>query len=386
MQLAFELPVYHERVRRAREAMREQGLDALVVTLPDAIHWLTGFDTIGYLWPQTLLIDGSDGSDGEPILHTRTTEEPGVRETSWLSAPVLYDIAAQNPVEVLSSSIVDHDLARARIGIDLRSFTFLPAHFEALRHGLPEVSWVDTTDLVAELRLIKSAAELAYQRSAAQMADYAMRAALDSLRPGISETEVAGIASQALGEAGSEFPAIPPMVVSGNRSALVHVMPTRRSLAYGDVVCVEIGAAVARYHAIVMRTAVIGQPSRRVLEVSECLAEALGAATAAAKPGAAAQEPDDAANAVLGRLDLVRRRCHRIGYSLGVAYPPGWLEPMMLVAGDPHVLAPGMSFSLEPNLSLQDEGFGMKLGETLECVADGARSMSGLGHDLFVVP
>lgn len=383
MQLAFDLPTYHERVRRTRAALGDQGLDAIVVTMPDAIHWLTGFDTIGYLWPQTLLIDGSDG---EPTLHTRTTEEPGVRETSWLSDPVLYDIAQQDPMDVLATSIIARDLARGRIGVDLHAFTFLPVHYAALRERLPDVEWVDTTDLVAELRLVKSPAELAYQRQAARMADHAMRVALESLRPGISETEVAGIASRALGEAGSEFPAIPPMVVSGNRSALVHVMPTRRSLADGDVVCIELGAAVHRYHAIVMRTAVIGRPSARVTEVADCLKEALAAALAAAKPGAAAHEPDDAANAVLQRLDLVRRRCHRIGYSIGVAYPPGWLEPMMLVAGDQHVLGPGMSFSLEPNLTLADEGFGMKLGETVECLEGGAESMSELDHDLFVVP
>jgi Xaa-Pro aminopeptidase len=215
MQLAFDLPTYHERVQRTRAQMRARELDALVVTLPDSIHWLTGFDTIGYLWPQMLLIDGSGG---EPLLHTRTTEEPGVRETSWLRAPVVYDIAREDPVEVVAQSITQRGVAEGAIGIDLRSFTFLPAHWDALRRCLPRARWTDTTDLIAELRLVKSPAELAYQRQAAQMADHAMRVALDSLRPGISETEVAGIASRALGEAGSEFPAIPPMVVSGARS------------------------------------------------------------------------------------------------------------------------------------------------------------------------
>jgi Xaa-Pro dipeptidase len=382
MQLAFDLTTYLERVQRARAQMRARELDALVVTLPDSIHWLSGFDTIGYLWPQMLLIDSSDA---EPVLHTRTTEGPGARETSWLRAPVLYDIAREDPVEVLARSITRGGLAGGSIGIDLRSFTFLPAHWEALKQRLPEVTWSDTTDLIAELRLVKSPAELAYQRQAAQMADQAMRVALESLRPGISETEVAGHASRALGEAGSEFPAIPPMVVSGARSALVHGMATRRTIARGDVVCIEIGAAVHRYHAIVMRSAVVGPAPPRVTEVAACLSEALHAAIAAAKPGAAAHEPDDAANAVLGRLDLVRRRCHRIGYSLGLAYPPGWLEPMTLVAGDPHTLQPNISFSLEPNLSLQDEGFGLKLGETIVCTPEGAERMSQLDFDLFIV-
>jgi Xaa-Pro aminopeptidase len=217
------------------------------------------------------------------------------------------------------------------------------------------------------------------------MADFAMTRALESLRPGISETEVAGIAAAALGEAGSEYAAIPPMVVSGSHSALVHGMARRRSIGLGDVVCIELGASVHRYHAIVMRTAVIGRPSGRVVEVAECLKEAFEAAVAACEPGVPVHVPDDRCNEVLDRLDLRRRRCHRLGYSLGVAYPPGWLEPMTLVEGDEHKFAPGMSFSIEPNLTLPDEGFGMKLGDTVECTESGPVSLSRLDHDLVVV-
>lgn len=380
MELAFDVATYHERIERTRAAARERELDAAIVLLPDSIHWLTGFDTIGYLWPQALLID-----DGEPLLHTRTTEEPGFRETSWLADGVFYDIAHERPMDVLARSIHERGLAGARVGIDLQAFTLVPAQWEELKRLLPDAQLIDASDLVPELRLIKSPAELAFQRQAAQIADHALAAAVAALRPGVSETEVAGIASAALGAAGSEYPAIPPMVVSGHRSALVHGMASRRSLARGDVVCVELGAAVHRYHAIVMRTAVLGEPSGRVTEVAACLREAHEAAIAAAIPGAPVHAPDDACNAVLQRLDLVRRRCHRIGYSLGIAYPPGWLEPMTLVRGDGHELAPGMSFSIEPNLTLQDEGFGLKLGETVACTADGPRSLTSLSHDLIVV-
>jgi Xaa-Pro aminopeptidase len=380
VQLPFDLGTYDDRVRRTRAALREQGLDAIVVTLPDAIFWLTGFDTIGYLWSQSLVVDSSED---EPILHTRTTEMPGALASTWIRSPVYYDIAKVDPVDVLVDTLRSRDLASARIGIDLRSFTFLPAQWEKVKRLLPEATFEDTTDLVAELRVVKTPQEIAYQRQAAQMADHALLVAANAVRPGVSETEIAGIAAQALGEVGSEYAAIPPMVVSGPRSALVHAMASRRTIATGDVVCIELGAAVHRYHAIVMRTVTVGAPTARVKEVAACLREAHEAAIAAAGPGAQPQAPDDAANAVLGRLDLVRRRCHRIGYSIGVAYPPGWLEPMMLVEGDPHVLEPGMSFSIEPNLSLHDEGFGMKLGETVLCTPDGAERLSTVELDLI---
>ncbi|MQA05900.1 MAG: M24 family metallopeptidase [Streptosporangiales bacterium] len=130
-----------------------------------------------------------------------------------------------------------------------------------------------------------------------------------------------------------------------------------------------------------MRTAVVGRPSGRVREVAACLEHATDAAIAAATAGAPAPAPDDA---VLAELDLVRRRCHRIGSSLGVAYSPGWLEPMTLVAGDEHTLAPGMSFTVEPNLALPDEGFGMKMGETVLCGSDGPESLTRFDHTLHI--
>ncbi|MFJ6569451.1 M24 family metallopeptidase [Streptomyces sp. NPDC091292] len=381
MELPFTLPTYDDRLRRVRARMTAQGLDGLVVTMPDVVNWLTGVSSVGYLWPQALVIDSGDG---EPEYVTRTTEEPGVHMLSWLRSPRVYDIATQDPIEVIADSVRKHGLDQATVGIELEAFTLLPGNWDRLRTLLPGVRWVDASHLVPEERLIKSAAEIAYQRQAAEMADYAMEQVFAAVRPGVSETELAGIASKALGEAGSEFAAIPPMVVSGERSALVHAMASRRTLSRGDVVCIEFAGVVHRYHAVLMRTAVVGQPSPRVREVADCVERATEAAIAASGPGAPAPAPDGACNAVLGELDLVRRRCHRIGYSLGVAYPPGWLEPMTLVEGDEHVLAPGMSFTIEPNLHLPDEGFGIKMGDTVLCTPEGARSLSRLPHTLHI--
>ena len=380
MELAFGIPTYHDRVARVRTRMSAQGLDGLLLSMPDVVHWLTGVSSVGYLWPQALVISGDDLE-----YVTRTTEEPGVHMCSWLERPRVYDIAVEDPIEVIAETVRKHGLDRATVGIELAAFTLLPGNWDRLRSLLPDVTWVDATLLVPEERLVKSAAEIAYQRQAAEMADYAMNRVLGAIRPGISETELAGIASQALGEAGSEYAAIPPMVVSGERSALVHALATRRTVSRGDVVCIELAGVVHRYHAVLMRTAVVGRPSGRVREVAACLERATEAAVAASAAGAPAPAPDDACNAVLAEFDLVRRRCHRVGYSLGVAYPPGWLEPMTLVAGDEHTLAPGMSFTIEPNLHLPDEGFGMKMGETVLCTPAGPESLTRYDHTLHVI-
>lgn len=381
MELPFSLNTYADRLLRVQRRVQEQNLAGLVLTLPDTINWLTGYDTIGYLWSQALIITPGNP---EPKLVTRTTEGPGVDATSWLRNPRLYDIAREDPIGVIVDEITAAGLSQERVGIDLQAFTIVPNAWEELVKRLPDVTWVDGSLIVPNERLIKSEEELAYQKQAASMADIAIRAAFAALRPGVSETYIAGVASAALGEAGSEYAAIPPMVVSGPRSALVHGMASRRSISIGDVVCIELAGCVNRYHGIAMRSAVVGQPTTRQQDVWDCLAESQQAAISAASAGQPSKAPDEANLVVLNRLGLAGNRCHRIGYSTGVAYPPGWLEPMILVDGDPHILQEGMSFTIEPNITLPTEGFGFKLGETVACTAAGGVSMSTLGFDLHV--
>jgi Xaa-Pro dipeptidase len=381
LQLPFPLTAYRARLADVRRRMSQQDLELMLVTMPDAIHWLTGVDSVGYLWPQALLVHAADR---EPVYVTRTTEEPGVDACSWLEERRFYDISVQDPVDAIIDELREQGLTDRRVGLEEDAFTMVPSTSRRIREAFPDTDFVDCSYVVPEARLIKTEAELAYQRRAAEIADHAMEQVFAAIRPGVSELHLAGVAAAALGDAGSEHAAIPPMVVSGERSALVHCMASRRTLGRGDVVCIEFAGVVHRYHAVLMRTAVVGTPPRRVREVADTLVEAHRAAIEASTPGNPVHVPEEAATAILEPAKLSKHRCHRIGYSLGVAYPPGWLEPMTMVEGDPHVFAPGMSFTVEPNLHLPDEGFGMKLGETVECTEAGPISMSRLPHDLFV--
>lgn len=381
MKLAFPLATYRERLTDVQHRLRERGLDAMLISIPDSVFWLTGVDSVGYLWPQALVVPAQPGS--EPIFVTRTTEEPGVDACSWLSERRFYDISTKDPVDAIIEAVQELG-SLSRVGIEEDAFTMLPSTHRRITAAFPDATWEDCSYVVPEARLIKTPAELEYQRQAAQIADAAMLATIEAVRPGISELELAGIAAAALGAAGGEHAAIPPMVVSGERSALVHCMASRRTVGVGDVVCIELAGVVNRYHAVLMRSVVVGTPTARVLEVADLQRESHLAAIAACVPGRPVHEPETAARSVLEPVGLHGNRCHRIGYSLGVAYPPGWLEPMTMVEGDEHVFAPGMSFTVEPNLHLPAEGFGLKLGDTVECTADGPRNLSALGHELVL--
>lgn len=382
MLTAFGQNTYANRVGRVEDRLAARGLDALVVNFPDNINYLNGFDSLGFLWYQALIV--SPALD-EPVFLTRTSEEPCTWELSVARDARFYDIATDDPLEIVAEILQAIGHGAGRIGLEMQAFTLPAAAYERLRALLPEAEFEDASTVVAEERLIKTPEEIAYQRSAARMADHAMRTAFEALRPGISEVELAGIVARALGEAGSEYAAISPMVAAGRRSAMTHAMPQRQVLAEGDVVILEHAGVCNRYHAVMMRTAVLGRPSPRLREVASLLSEAFAAALEAVRPGVPVGEANSACNAVLDRLDLARTRVHRIGYSLGLAYPPSWLEAMIVDEGDPHVFAPNMSFTIEPNLSLYDEGFGVKLGDTVLCTEDGAESLSEVAPELVVI-
>ena len=382
MLTAFSLATYRDRQKKLRARIKGKNLDALIVNFPDNINYLTGFDSLGFLWYQALIVS----EKVQPALFfTRTSEMPCVHELSAIEDAVFYDIATQDPLELVAKALIDAGHGKGRIGIETHAFTFSPDQFLRLQKHLPDATLVDASTAVAEERLIKSPQEIEYQRSAARMADYAMKRAFAAIRPGRSEVEIAGEIAMALGEAGSEYSAISPMVATGRRSTMTHCMPHRQVVSVGDVVLIELAGVCNRYHSILMRTAVVGNPSARVREVSDLLTESFNAAMDAAKPGLPVGGTNTACNKVLNRMDLAKTRVHRIGYSLGLAYPPSWLEAMMLDEADDHVFEPNMSFSMEPNLSLYDEGFGLKLGDTVLCTEKGSVSLSELPPTLTVL-
>ena len=216
MMTAFPLRTYRQRIDAVKRRMSERGLDALVVNYPDNINYLTGFDSLGFLWYQALIISPKLAN---PIFLTRTSEEPCTYELSSLEEGIFYDIAKQDPLRIVADSLEGLGLSQGRIGLEMQASTFSPLQYTTLLRHMPNAHFEDASVVVAEERLIKTAEEIEYQRSAARMADYGMRAAFEALRPGMSEVEISGVVSKALGEAGSEYSAISPMCATGRPSS-----------------------------------------------------------------------------------------------------------------------------------------------------------------------
>lgn len=331
------------RLDAVREAMESAGLTALLLTSPEDIYYLAGVNHLGY-FAVTLLVLPVEGA---PLLVARAMERATVQVQAPRCVHVPYEDGA-DPAGAAIAALRRAGLAAGRVGIDRSTMYLPPEVWERIQAGLPEARWTDASGLVAEKRMVKSPSEIARVRRAAGISDRALQAGLEAAGPGVSEREVAAALYAELIRAGSEPPAVPPLVRSTPTLNLEHVTWSDRALEPGDALFLELSASVARYHAPLSRIAHVGEAPAGLDEVAGHSLTALDALRGALRPGARAGEVYDAwQRAVDGRLGHSRYRRHHCGYITGIGFPPSWTgpgTPIGLRAGNDLVVREGMVF------------------------------------------
>jgi len=375
--MPFEFTEYMERIDRCRAAMGEKGIDVLLVTTPEDIYYLAGFDSIGYYAYQFLALP----QEGEPILYVQAVEQAIAADKSlaedvrpWMHG----EDTIGRTVEIIHE-LLDHS---GTLGYQGGGYFFKVQSYEKLRQALPSVRFVDIGDTIAEMRLLKSPAELAYVRRAAELADIGMQAAIDAVHEGVRENEVTAVMYDAMYRAGSQYSATPFLIASGPTSAYLHGTGTGREIERGDVVAMEVGGVAARYHANMLRTVVVGEASQQARELHALLKEAVLAAEETVKPGVPVAEIDRTTRRITAPYD--KYRLHRTGYGLEAGYPPAWMGILSISESDPHILTPGMVFSIEPTIALYDRHLGVILGDLVMVTDTGHEVLTKTPLDLAV--
>ncbi|HBY92750.1 MAG TPA: Xaa-Pro aminopeptidase, partial [Chloroflexi bacterium] len=203
---------------------------------------------------------------------------------------------------------------------------------------------------------------------------------------GNSEDDIAAATYSALIRAGSEYPGMPPMIAAGYRSGLAHTTwEGHKRIERGDVVLLEIPAAVQRYHAVFARSVVIGKPPARYREIERVIREAADAAIASIRPGITAAEADHAQRSVIVRAGYSDHFLHRTAYALGIAFPPHWDEGgiMSLKPGNNQVLEPNMVFHLISALYFYAEAC-FAITETIRVTENGCETITDFPRELIV--
>lgn len=372
--LGFSLDEYQRRWQAVLTNMAMAGLDVLLVRAPENITWLTGYETPGYYKYHCLVI--APGTN--PILVLRRFECLNVPEFSWVRHIVPVDDWETPPVAT-ANALKQYGLAKGRIGVERRGWFYTVEEHEQLTGALPGVDLVDVDRCVWDARMIKSPEEIAVMQRAAGIVDLAMAAGIEMTRPGVSDDQVMAEVHRVIFENGGEYMSLPPFILSGERSCLPH--QTARSTVMGerDLMFMELSATKFRYCAALMRTVFTGEPSKVERAVAEACIAAVNTAMATIRPGVTAEEVDIAARAEVEKAGFGEYFRHRLGYSIGVNYPPDWGEGeiLSLCRGERRTLEEGMTFHMVP-LCLMYRRFGIGYSETVRVTADGCERFSSL--------
>ncbi len=379
--LAFPLAEYERRLASLRREMERVGLEALVLFEPENLFYLLGYESIGFSSFQLALIP----IDAEPRLLVREMEAPGAARTTWIGAAPATVSDGDDQVAAALGFIRDLGADRGRLGIERTAAFCTAASYLALVSGLAGVEVADGSGLVESVRRVKSEAEIECIRRAARYTEVGMGAAMDAIRAGVTENDVAAATAAAIYRAGSDYMCSDPIVTSGPRSGIAHTTFARRVLREGDAVLVELGAVHGRYTGPLMRSAVIGAPSALVSAMYDTCRRALEAALAAIRPGVSSGSVHDACQRVIDESGFSANFRKRLGYSVGVGFPPDWGEGHIvdLSRGDETPLEPGMVFHMPPALR-QHLVAGVGCSETVLVTEDGAEVLTDYPRDLVL--
>lgn len=384
MALHFERSEFEARIRRARTALRQADLAALLVFAQESHYYLTGFDTSGFVFFQCAIVTAEDG----PVtLLTRLPDREQARRTSVIEDIRLwYDREGADPSEELQAILAEKGLRGSRIGIELNTFGLTGFNHERVRQRL--AGWCelqDASNLVRELRVNKSPAEIVYVRKAASLADDALTAMLDTARPGAFEGAVAAAGSSVILAGGGDPPPSGPVLGSGDRALLVRAATGFRILDPVDQITMEFAASYRHYCACLMRTAAIGKPNPQQRSMFEATRDALAAMTEAARPGRPLGEIDDAHRRVFDAAGFGGTRLAACGYSLGATFRPSWMDvPPMIYSGNPTPARPGMVLFLHAILVDAPRNLAMSLGHTILITDSGCDILSRLPPEYTV--
>ena len=389
----FPAAEYAARRAGVRAQLTAKGLDAIYVTLPADLTWLTNYDMIWYhgrnMTGLLVLADRDETVFFDYQGHvTLVSTTPEIRDAVWYARG---DVA--DHIKVIADAFAQRGLGKARIALQPWGYapnaSVMDAFAKRLEDGGARVG--DGSQLVEELRLVKSPAEIAVMHRAAAMADEAMAAARDAIRPGVMETELEAVIMGSLMKNGAGYPGIRTMIGTGPRAGTHHSPAQHRRIKRGDLVFIDFCASLHRYHVNLNRTFSLGEPDKRWVDLMTRSAGCVDRVIAEMRPGDPWSKAADIGERYVDEVGLREYLWWVGGYAQGIALPPDWCGTYWVAprAGTPdRPCVAGMFFNYENQWDVWENwpgGSGAAYIETFEMTATGLRVVSKLPRTLVVV-
>ena len=315
---AIEPAEHASRLAALRRYMAATDLDVALLSAPENIFYLTGLDHWGYFVPHLLIVP----ADEEPVLVTRAMEQVTVANQVRTARFVGHsdsETAADAASRVLAGSF-----RAKRVGLESWSAGLPHGLAARLMQAHAGVDWVDISGVVDIQRRVKSPAEQRLMREAARISDAAAAAAIDAVRDGANELDVAAECQRAMIAAGGTFPGFGPFIRPGARLGEEHTSWGRSVIRGGETVFLELSGCCRRYHAPLGRLIFVGSAPTAAREMENVCRRAFDAVLGTLVPGRLAREVYAAWQNVVDAAGLGHYRRHHCGYIVGIGVPPSW--------------------------------------------------------------
>ncbi|TNC92641.1 ectoine hydrolase [Thalassolituus sp.] len=381
--MTFTHGEYVRRIEELRQRIQERHLDAVVISDPENIMYLTDYQTTGYSFFQALVVP----LEKEPFMITRKLEESNVIHRTWVSITRPYPDTG-DAIQMLVDALREFGLADKRIGYERNSYFFPAYHQDVIHTSLMDGKLLDCFGIVEEGRVCKSAEEIELMGRAARATEAGMIAGIEACRAGVSENEIGAAISAGMFAAGGEVPAVMPYVTSGPRSMIGHATWEGRIVKPDEHIFLEVGGCYRRYHTAMMRTVVLGELTDSMYQAQETMKRALSAVHSMVQPGMTVSDVDNLVRNIISDNTVGAQLITRSGYSIGIAFPPSWDEGYIvsLKQGEGTVLKEGMTFHLIPWMWGVDGNKTCGISDTIYITEDGCKSFFSLDRDFTVKP
>lgn len=380
---------YKERLRKTKQRMEQQGIEVLLITNPANMNYLSGYDGWSFYVDQMLVVIIDEE---QPLWIGRFQDANAAKVTTWLDDENIIPYGDQyihsterHPMEFVGDILIQFGQANRRIGLEMESYYFSALCYEKLRNRLPNTKFVDASLLVNWIRLIKSDTEIELIKKAAKIVEKGMTTATNAIQSGTRQCDAAAIIYHDLvsgtKEHGGDYPAIVPLLPTGEGTSTPHLTWTDKPFKHGELTIIEIAGCYNRYHSPLARTVSLGKPSDKINDISKVVVEGINAALDVVKPGIRVEEIEAAWKNVISKHGIEKES--RLGYSIGLNYPPDWGEHTVSIReGDKTILQPNMAFHMIPGIWLDD--IGVEISESFYVTENGCEVLANFPRELIV--
>ena len=347
-----------------RAALRDKSLEGIIIARPEDRFWASGFTGSA----GTVLVTLQDA-----VLMTdfRYTEQAAAE------APGFRIVEGRPESDVLAGIITNS--GASRIGFDPSYATVL--WHEHLMEQIKGIALVPHEQPIIGLRSRKTPSELDLMAKAARIADAAFLAALEEIKPGAKERDVALEIELFMRREGAERLAFDIIVVSGKRSSMPHGRATDKLIEKGDFVTIDYGAVVSGYCSDATRTVVVGRASEEQRRIYDLVLKAQMAALEAIGPGKDCAVIDGVARRIVEEAGHAQHFGHTLGHGVGVAVHE---MPSLSERAAGILLVPGNVVSVEPGVYIPGWG-GVRIEDLVAITGEGYRNMTSVPKQLIEI-